>query len=315
MLDKIEPGRLLRRYVGLLLVLYAIDAAALYYGINLPVAILYGPLIYIVYTYVVNKPAYFSYLHLVPFLLLSFIYVLGCFGILFNVGWVWALNRVFFACYYVVIPISLILYCLMLFFHLDKESVVKRIILAVCAINLLYAFLFMLIGAQNIFPGFLSPLNFQLFPLYFFPGISAILLLYYMSLSRNRVMDAIMGGIDQKETLSGIAAAEVVRKLKECLEYSELYLNPVLSLEMLAEKMEMPKHQLSYFLNAYIGKTFYQVIAEYRVGYAKRKLEEGHYLTIESLAYECGFNSKTSLNKYFREITGVAPSQYRSDIK
>jgi len=34
-------------------------------------------------------------------------------------------------------------------------------------------------------------------------------------------------------------------------------------------------------------------------------------LKIESLAYSCGFNSKTSFNKYFKEKTGFTPSEYQ----
>ncbi len=43
-------------------------------------------------------------------------------------------------------------------------------------------------------------------------------------------------------------------------------------------------------------------------------MNEDNAITIESLAYECGFNSKTTLNKYFKELTGLVPSQYRLHI-
>lgn len=299
----------------LLFALYVIDAAALSYGINLPVAILYGPLLYMIYTYAVKKPAYFSYLHIAPFLLLSFIYILACFGILFNVGWVVVLNRVFFACYYIVIPLSLISYCSAIFFHLSKIIVLQRILIYVCAINIAYALLFVGLALQNLFPVFLSPLSFKVFPLYFFPALSGILLLYYLFAVATREMNDVGAIANYKEILSGKSPVEVAVKLKECFEGSDLHLNPLLTLEILAEKMEMTKHQLSFFLNNYMGKTFYQIVAEYRVGYAKKRLEDGNYITIETLAYECGFNSKTSLNKYFKLTTGIAPSQYRSDIK
>jgi AraC-like DNA-binding protein len=65
--------------------------------------------------------------------------------------------------------------------------------------------------------------------------------------------------------------------------------------------------------NDYLGKSFYRIIAEYRIENAICILKEkGDSLTIEALAYESGFSSKTSFNKYFKEITGYLPSEYRN---
>ena len=63
-----------------------------------------------------------------------------------------------------------------------------------------------------------------------------------------------------------------------------------------------------------MGKSFYVLVSEYRINYAKEILKEDNNITIESLAYECGFNSKSTFNKYFKEQTGYSPSEYRSSF-
>lgn len=105
---------------------------------------------------------------------------------------------------------------------------------------------------------------------------------------------------------------EYADRIKLCLAEKELYLNPGLSVEMLSQETEIPKHHFSELFNAYIGKSFYHLIAEYRIKKAMALIEErGHSMTIEALAYESGFNSKTSFNKHFKEINGFLPSEFR----
>ena len=302
----IRPGRLVKRYLSILLVFYLIDVFALFFNINLPVGVIYGPLIYLAYKDTVGDAVHFPYLHIFPLLLLSFTYILMSFGVLFNVGWVEELREVFFAEYYIVTPLSLLLYSLPLFalFFKQKNNIVagiQRTIAILCMVNIVYALALFITG--------------KLFPFYTFPGIAGISLLYYLIIGEKDIISTKVSGPDRKEILTVKSIQELTFRLKESFEVPRLYLNPTLTLDMLAEKTDMPKHQLSSFLNSYLGKSFYRLVAEYRVEYAKARLKENQYITIESLAYECGFNSKTSLNKYFREITGVAPSQYRSDIK
>ena len=102
-------------------------------------------------------------------------------------------------------------------------------------------------------------------------------------------------------------------RLHNCLKGKSLYLRPDLSLELLAQETKIPRHHFSELLNGYLGKSYYQLIAEYRIESAINRLKENEFaLTIEALAYESGFNSKTSFNKHFKEITGSLPSEFRN---
>lgn len=99
----------------------------------------------------------------------------------------------------------------------------------------------------------------------------------------------------------------------EILRETRLFLNPNLSLELLSRSTGIAQHHLSQVFNVHECKNFYRFVAEYRIAYAKElmRTDGTEELTIESLAYECGFNSKTSFNQYFKAQTGFTPSEYR----
>lgn len=90
------------------------------------------------------------------------------------------------------------------------------------------------------------------------------------------------------------------------------YLNPDLSLRDLATQIEVHPNHLSWLLNNAIGKNFNEFINQYRVEAFKTKAKEpiNKNVTIEGIAYEAGFNSKTVFNTYFKKATGITPKQF-----
>lgn len=90
------------------------------------------------------------------------------------------------------------------------------------------------------------------------------------------------------------------------------YLNPDLSLRHLANQIDIHPNHLSWLLNQSIGKNFNEFINQYRIEAFKAiaKDPKHAHLTIEGLAYESGFNSKTVFNTYFKNETGLTPSQF-----
>ncbi len=103
------------------------------------------------------------------------------------------------------------------------------------------------------------------------------------------------------------------QNLSKVLIERQLYLDPLLSLEKFASEVGLPKHKCTKLIQIEHGKSFYQLIAEYRIEHASRLLKQDvlSELTIESIAESCGFNSKASFNRYFRDISGCTPSEYR----
>ncbi|MCP1996497.1 helix-turn-helix domain-containing protein [Flavobacterium sp. HSC-61S13] len=94
-------------------------------------------------------------------------------------------------------------------------------------------------------------------------------------------------------------------------ETSNLYLNPDFTLLDLTKELGCSRAELSDVLNREMMIGFYSITAMYRIEYAREMLVKKENYTIETLMVECGFQSKSTFNKYFKEYVGVRPSVYR----
>lgn len=94
-----------------------------------------------------------------------------------------------------------------------------------------------------------------------------------------------------------------------------MYRDMNLSLGKLAKKIDAPKHHLTQLLNIRMSTSFNKYINGLRIEYACELLKEERKLSMEELAYECGFNSKVSFYRNFKNVTGVTPSEYRKTLK
>lgn len=105
----------------------------------------------------------------------------------------------------------------------------------------------------------------------------------------------------------------IFNDLVSLFEKDQLFKNSQLKLADVAHGMKIPSHQLSQIINSCYGKPFYDFVATYRVNLLKEQLKktENKKYTILSLGLECGFNSKASLNRVFKEHTGLTPSQFQ----
>ena len=105
---------------------------------------------------------------------------------------------------------------------------------------------------------------------------------------------------------------EQFEKLTKLMQEDQLYKNSSLSLGDLAETLGLHQNYLSQIINEKGGKSFYDFVNSYRVEEFKRMLsnKEHEKYTLMTLAFECGFNSKSTFNRYFKKMTGQTPSQY-----
>jgi AraC-like DNA-binding protein len=103
---------------------------------------------------------------------------------------------------------------------------------------------------------------------------------------------------------------EINQKLALITE-KELYLNPYFSLDDAAKELKVSKHILSQYVNEILGKSFSNLIKEYRIEKAKRLLESEKKITLESLGYDSGFNSKSTFFTAFKKSTGLTPAEYQ----
>ncbi|MBC6366819.1 AraC family transcriptional regulator [Algoriphagus sp. AK58] len=109
----------------------------------------------------------------------------------------------------------------------------------------------------------------------------------------------------------------LIGKVKLILEQDKSYLNPDFSLPNLAKEAKTSVHVLSQAINEGFGKTFFELMAEYRVREACLilKSEEGAYLKMEEIAERVGYSSKSSFNTVFKKQMGMTPSEYRKTVQ
>ncbi|AZB17158.1 AraC family transcriptional regulator [Chryseobacterium indologenes] len=120
---------------------------------------------------------------------------------------------------------------------------------------------------------------------------------------------------DKEEVKRKLISDEELLNIKTQLEnimvLQEPYLDSELNLIKLAEMLSVSTHHLSYVINTGFHKNFFQYVNEFRVEYAKILLKKDSKLSILGIAYESGFNSKTSFNTTFKKVTGLTPSEFK----
>ncbi|RLA06929.1 MAG: hypothetical protein DRQ51_07865 [Gammaproteobacteria bacterium] len=99
------------------------------------------------------------------------------------------------------------------------------------------------------------------------------------------------------------------------LEQEKPYLDPDLKLGSLADHLGMPSYQLSQVINIGCQHNFYDLINSLRIEEAKQKLSNPttqYQQNILSIAYDVGFNSKSTFNVAFKKYTGMTPTQFKN---
>jgi AraC-like DNA-binding protein len=101
-------------------------------------------------------------------------------------------------------------------------------------------------------------------------------------------------------------------KIISLIEKENLYLEPTINLENLALRIGKSRHQISKIINAKEDRSFYDLINGYRVKHLQKMLDDpkNSRFTILYLGLESGFNSKASLNRIFKNTTGLTPKQH-----
>jgi len=104
--------------------------------------------------------------------------------------------------------------------------------------------------------------------------------------------------------------------LNQLMEVERLYRDQALSLDTLAQKLDLSRYQLSQLMNEELGKNFYAFVNEYRVNEAIDILNNptGDNSTLLALGYQVGFNSKASFYRAFKKYTELTPAQYKKKL-
>ena len=108
----------------------------------------------------------------------------------------------------------------------------------------------------------------------------------------------------------------VIAKLTRFMDEEKIYLNPDLTLKILAKKLNIHINYLSRIINEHFHQNYNDFINKYRIEEAKKLLSstKEKNKTVSEIMYACGFYSKSTFNSAFRKFTDLTPSQYRKKL-
>ena len=103
-----------------------------------------------------------------------------------------------------------------------------------------------------------------------------------------------------------------LQQLDQLVHKEKVYTDSLLSLRQVAEMIDLHPNRLSWLLNEQLHKNFNEYINAFRLETFKTKAldPKNKHITILGLAYESGFNSKTSFNSYFKKMEGITPTAW-----
>lgn len=101
-------------------------------------------------------------------------------------------------------------------------------------------------------------------------------------------------------------------RIEQLMQTEHVYLNPALDLRLLAHFAGTSPKSCSQAINGILGQNFNNYINHYRIKAFKTRINAGAHqkLTLTAVAYECGFDSKATFNRVFKQVTAMTPSQY-----
>lgn len=114
----------------------------------------------------------------------------------------------------------------------------------------------------------------------------------------------------EKLNLEGLGTLK--SKIEGVMNDKKPYLDPKLSLNQLAELLEITPHVLSRVINTSFGLKFNDFVNTYRIEEFKKISIEKKYesMTVLAMAFDAGFNSKTTFNTAFKKLTQITPNEY-----
>jgi AraC-like DNA-binding protein len=120
----------------------------------------------------------------------------------------------------------------------------------------------------------------------------------------------------QKSGLKKSDAEKYAKMITKLMQEEKLWLNPEVNLKEISRHIGIPQHYITQVLNKQLNKNLYTFVNEFRANEVIRLFNVDKYnnWSIIAIAFEAGFNSKSSFNIFFKKFTGKTPSEYRKEL-
>ncbi|MDQ8052345.1 MAG: AraC family transcriptional regulator [Pedobacter sp.] len=269
-----------------------------------PTWLLYGPFLYFSVRNDTQNGSFRPFLyHLIP-------------AILFFAGysllpdqWSEGYDQLFF-----IVPLTMACYVFVLLPTLKKRAMQEEDIDLFILLTAFYASLILMCSVRFVCINILklsAGVNYNGYINYVLMAMVIITIAFLFSKRKEQLL----GGRDlqlqgyAKSSLKAETVAFYIKKIEEHFREEQAFLQYNITLDSLSRQLSIPKPHLTQVFNKHLKKNFYGYLATYRIEYALILMQQ-HNFTIEALAHECGFSSKTSFNNHFKAITGLTPTVY-----
>ena len=104
----------------------------------------------------------------------------------------------------------------------------------------------------------------------------------------------------------------LLQRIRDYMARQKPFLDPDLTLPILARQLSLPTRQLSLLINSGFKQNFCDFINGYRIQEAQRLLANTRRAPqVLETAYEVGFNSKSAFNRAFKKQVGMTPKEFK----
>ncbi len=102
-------------------------------------------------------------------------------------------------------------------------------------------------------------------------------------------------------------------QVDEKIRLNQLYENPHLNIERLAQLLDLPVRKLSLLIKTGFGKNYFEFINGYRLSAAKERLVSWEWVdsSVQDIYESVGFSSRSTFFTLFKKREGITPAEYR----
>lgn len=118
--------------------------------------------------------------------------------------------------------------------------------------------------------------------------------------------------VAEKNSYAAYNDTDEWKRLRGLFEKDAIYCRSRLTVNELAQELKLPSRYISFLINTYASCSFNDFVNTYRVNEVIKRIKDPaeKHKTLVGIAMETGFNSKSTFNQVFRQLTGQVPSDY-----
>ncbi|MBO3697013.1 helix-turn-helix domain-containing protein [Roseivirga sp. E12] len=133
----------------------------------------------------------------------------------------------------------------------------------------------------------------------------------YLALKTSKLLNGIKVSTNkyQSTSLPQSFSRSMFEKLEAHMRLNKPYKQNEIKLAVLAEELSLAPYQLSQIINEHANRNFAEYINVYRVDEAIALISQID--RVNELAFEVGFNNRTSFNREFKKRTGLTPTEFK----